>query len=413
MALATPVISTTFGDSVGLGTFGSLAAAGSSTLTGPVTCQGSLNVAGQVNYPATMYTATAVSSLTAAQGGSGIPGDVMRIRSNDSTNMGVRLSLANVGAGANTIYDSRFSLYCLNAAETSANTERLELGINSAGGYINNVVAGTGVARPFGIYNNTLAVANGTVTCNGTLTVPSGAVTITAANQPNLMVIGSGAMGSGKQAGLVMGSYAYGNNPNLQFGAQGDGNYGDDFLILQKPSGNAGNNTSVLRMIVKAATGNVGFGGQAAPATAVDVTGTIKASTSLNLPNCSSFTGRYAELSQPAFSTIYNSTTPFTNAILWQATANTVNGGTVTFYPTTTNTATGTALFTTIVNVSANPWNNTANATSVQVVGGKSISADLRTVVFNVVQGTTVALGGTTMTFAPSGIQVMCAIVGF
>lgn len=253
----------------------------------------------------------------------------------------------------------------------------------------------------------------GPVTCNGDLTVPSGSVTVTAANQPNLMLVGTGAMGAGKQAGIVMSSYAYGNVPPIQFGAQSDGTFGDDFLVLQKPSGNAGNNAATLRMIIKAATGNVGLGGQAVPATALDVLGTIKASTSLNLPNCSSFTGRYAELSQPVFRAVYNGPTPFTNAILWQATANTVNGGTVTFNPTTTGTASGTALFSNILNVSATPWNNTASAVAVQVVGGKSISADLRTVVLNVVQGTGVVLGGMSMTFAPAGIAVMCSIVGF
>ena len=259
----------------------------------------------------------------------------------------------------------------------------------------------------------------GPVTCQeslsvaGQVNVSSGSITITGPTQPNLMIVGTGSMAAGRETGIVMSSYAYGGNPPIQFGAQGDGNFGDDFLVLQKPSGNAGNNNVALRMVIKAATGNVGFGGQGAPSAAVDVTGTVKASTSINLPNCSSFTGRYAELSQPAISTIYNGPTPFTNAILWQATANTVNGGTVTFNPTTTNTASGTALFSTIVNISANPWNNTGTATAVQVVGGKTISGDLRTVVFNVVQGVNLALGGATMTFAPAGIAVMCSIIGF
>ena len=159
---------------------------------------------------------------------------------------------------------------------------------------------------------------------------------------------------------------------------------------------------------------SVGLGtfGSLAAAGSSTLTGQVT-STSVNLPNCSSFTGRYAELSQPAISTVYNSLTPFTNAILWQGTANTASNGTVTFYPTTDNTATGTALFRTIVNVSGNPWNNTSSAIAVQVVGGKSISADLRTVVFNVVQGTNLALGGATMAFAPAGIAVMCSIIGF
>lgn len=413
MSLPAAVEKETIGDSTQLGAFGSLAVVGLSTLTGTVTCQGPLNVAGQVNYPATMSTQCTTTSLSATTGGSGIPGNVFRIRSSDAATTGVRISLGNTGAGTSTLYDSRLSLYCLNTTETNTNNEKLVVGINSGGGYINNVVSGTGAMRPLGIYNNTLAITTGNVTCNGALTVPSGSVTITAPNQPNLMVVGTGAMGPGKQAGLVMGSYAYGNNPNLQFGAQGDGNFGDDFLVLQKPSGNAGNNAAALRMIIKAANGNVGFGGQGAPATAVDVVGTIKASTSVNLPNCASFTGRYSELALPAISTLYNGPTSFTNAILWQATANTVNNGTVTFYPTSTGTATGTAIFSTIVCASANPWNNTTSAIAVQFVGGKTISADLRTVVFNVVQGTNLALGGATTTFAPANIPVMCAIIGF
>ena len=134
---------------------------------------------------------------------------------------------------------------------------------------------------------------------------------------------------------------------------------------------------------------------------------------SLKLPNCASFTGRYSELASPVISTMYNGPTSFTNAILWQATTNTTNNGTVTFYPTSDGTASGTAIFRTIICASANPWNNTNSATAVQYVGGKSISADNRTVVFNVVQGTNLALGGATTAFAPANIPVMCAIIGF
>ncbi|RYE15328.1 MAG: hypothetical protein EOP34_03660, partial [Rickettsiales bacterium] len=97
--------------------------------------------------------------MSAVQGGSGIPGNVFRVRSNDSTNMGCRLSIGNVGAGSNTVYDSRMSMYCLNTIETNSNNERLEVGINSSGAYISNLFNGIGQARPLSIYNNSIYVS--------------------------------------------------------------------------------------------------------------------------------------------------------------------------------------------------------------------------------------------------------------
>jgi hypothetical protein len=92
----------------------------------------------------------------------------------------------------------------------------------------------------------------------------------------------------------------------------------------------------------------------------------------------------------------------------------TSNGGRATFFPTTTGTTTGTALFTTIYHASATATLNTTQAAAVPFCGLNSISADREIVIFNVVTGVVslLGLGASTMQAAANGTVVTAFIVG-
>ena len=104
-------------------------------------------------------------------------------------------------------------------------------------------------------------------------------------------------------------------------------------------------------------------------------------------------------------------------AIVW--TNNGVStSGTVTFYPTTTNSATGTALFpTAILSVQAMAVYANTSASTICWCGVKSVSTDRRTIIINVVQGAVGnSLNGSTavsLTYAPNNTVVYCTIIGY
>ena len=100
------------------------------------------------------------------------------------------------------------------------------------------------------------------------------------------------------------------------------------------------------------------------------------------------------------------------NTKVYTATALTINNGTVTFYPTTTGTLGGLPLFSQIITMQCSAWANTATATSIPNTAGKSVSADLSTVVFNVTVGQNVVLGGSAAALAGANIPCMCLIMG-
>lgn len=111
-------------------------------------------------------------------------------------------------------------------------------------------------------------------------------------------------------------------------------------------------------------------------------------------------------------STVYNHTAVITNAKLWVTSGATANG-TLTVYPTSNNTATGTALFGTILSVSAVVGTNTTTINSVQMCGLRSISSDQRTLIFNVIQGNTTGLGGgAAFAAAVSGSTLYITLLG-
>jgi hypothetical protein len=111
-------------------------------------------------------------------------------------------------------------------------------------------------------------------------------------------------------------------------------------------------------------------------------------------------------------STVYNQTAVITNAKLWVTSGATANG-TLTVYPTSNNTATGTALFGTILSVSAVVGTNTTTINSVQMCGLRSISSDQRTIIFNVIQGNTTGFGGgAAFAAASSGSTLYITLLG-
>lgn len=143
---------------------------------------------------------------------------------------------------------------------------------------------------------------------------------------------------------------------------------------------------------------------------AITVRGGINCS-SLTLPNAT-FTGNYSELGSIPLILFSNMGTTTNRIKQWVGTAQTNASGQVTFYPTSNNASSGTAIFGNIINVNSSAWSNTATANSVPNVAGKTISSDLTTVTLNVTQGSVVGLGGSSNQFVGSGVNVMCMITG-
>jgi hypothetical protein len=110
-------------------------------------------------------------------------------------------------------------------------------------------------------------------------------------------------------------------------------------------------------------------------------------------------------------SNIYNGSNSIVNTKIWVGTA-TTNSGTATFYPTIDGTSNTASAFNSIIFASAMATNNTTSAINVPICGLKTISGDRRTLVFNVVQGNGVLLGGNSMVFSGNGLAVNCFILG-
>jgi len=81
-------------------------------------------------------------------------------------------------------------------------------------------------------------------------------------------------------------------------------------------------------------------------------------------------------------------------------------------YPTTTGTASGDAIFTTILHATACAVSNTTSAVQTPWAGLRSVAADRKSVSFNVVMGTPMLLGGNSVVAAPKGTQVQVLIFG-
>lgn len=70
---------------------------------------------------------------------------------------------------------------------------------------------------------------------------------------------------------------------------------------------------------------------------------------------------------------VFNSGTQMVNAKMWMATGQT-SGGQITFYPTSTGTSSGTAIFSGLLTVQANVMSQTTNAANVPVASIYSAS---------------------------------------
>ena len=90
----------------------------------------------------------------------------------------------------------------------------------------------------------------------------------------------------------------------------------------------------------------------------------------------------------------------------------TTSGGVATFYPTTTGTAAGAPLFSSILYAVATPWTNTTSPAAAADATGKAVSADLRTITFNVTVGTAIVVGGVSVAWAPDNTTVNCIVIG-
>lgn len=91
----------------------------------------------------------------------------------------------------------------------------------------------------------------------------------------------------------------------------------------------------------------------------------------------------------------------------------TTTGGVATVNLTDDGTATGNALFTTVINVQANAIVNTSSAIAVPSVAGKLVSADNKTLTINVVVGRNLLALGNTAAFAADGTQVYFTMIAY
>lgn len=107
-------------------------------------------------------------------------------------------------------------------------------------------------------------------------------------------------------------------------------------------------------------------------------------------------TAGVASFTLPALATIFSTVNAINNCKIWTGTAS-VASGAITVFPTSTNIATGVAVFSTaILYASATATVNTTSMSSVALTGLRSISADRRTIIFNVVLPTGTAASNTT-----------------
>ena len=118
----------------------------------------------------TMSISSAISSTSSTQTTTSNNSSILRVRSNDSTNSTTRLSVANT-AMANNYYDSSIVLWSLGSSAASTNYERLILGANSTGGYLNYLYGGTGSLKTFNLLGGSLFSMNGALQLNTSLTL--------------------------------------------------------------------------------------------------------------------------------------------------------------------------------------------------------------------------------------------------
>jgi hypothetical protein len=113
----------------------------------------------------------------------------------------------------------------------------------------------------------------------------------------------------------------------------------------------------------------------------------------------------------PIISNVYNGTIIYTNVKIYTI-STTTNGGIAIIHPTNDGTDTGMALFTNILTANAMAIENTTNAIQVPLCGLNSISADFRTIIFNVITGTIANNKQPGMQYVANGTLVQVTIIG-
>jgi len=144
-----------------------------STYTASIATPGSVYVGKTIGLGgSTMTITSAISSTGSTQTGSASNSNILRLRSNDATNTNTRLSVANVALGS-SYYDSSIVLWALGSSAASTNYERMIMGANASGGYLNYLFGGTGTLKPFNILGGSTFTSGGTLQLNTALTLGS------------------------------------------------------------------------------------------------------------------------------------------------------------------------------------------------------------------------------------------------
>lgn len=136
---------------------------------------GSLSLLGSVTYPNSLETSTSTATTSTSQLVAGGLTNLFRIRNKDATNLNTGLSIANIALPSGTYTDSHMSFYSMGSPETFANgsvagAERITIGCNNGGGYLNFITNGTGVTR-------SVSINGGGTFLSGSATLPSLSVT--------------------------------------------------------------------------------------------------------------------------------------------------------------------------------------------------------------------------------------------
>lgn len=135
------------------------------SFAGPTSISNQLTLGAQVNYPNSIIGSTAAPDATVA-------GNSVTFRNTDGTNTATRLSIGN--STATGLYDSRLLCYTFGTSPAiSNNYERLEIGGNATGAFIQYTNSGTGTAKSLNVYGSTVFAPTGGVAFSGPVTATS------------------------------------------------------------------------------------------------------------------------------------------------------------------------------------------------------------------------------------------------
>lgn len=168
-------------------------------VAGGVSINGSL-FANTVNVSNITALSSASSAVSTMQGGSSLNTNALRLRTNDTTNTSTSMVLSNTAMG-NNYYDSHMALYNLGSSSTSTNYERVLLGVNASGAYINYMYSGTGTTRPLNILNGSVFRDGGALNLANNLNV-TGTQDVVTATPPNTSMFTAGGLYVTKQTNL-------------------------------------------------------------------------------------------------------------------------------------------------------------------------------------------------------------------